>query len=177
MKLIAALHVCIMAILLNKKIWTLDLLAVEWSITDGQLVKIDLKIKHVNRTSFAISGSWYMGYEVSEDTMVSMKLRRSSSGNADSYLLLPYELTGKFYDLLHSHYKSTLRNFANCSNFPVIKTEARDYKYRNLFYLDKCTFTTDCMPNYITEGYYKASADITGETNWSVTIVPLTLTA
>lgn len=98
-----------------------------------------------------------------------MLLCRSTSGNADSYQLLPYRIPRmKLYDYLDTYYKNGLEP---CSNFPVIETEARDYKFCKVIYLKRCLFKYDFLPNYMPEGYYKLITAISGEADWSLTVL------
>lgn len=83
--------------------------------------------------------------------------------------MLPYGGSEKIYDLIDSFYDQFCKSFAKCSNFPLIKTKARDYKYRQLYTFDKCTFSADAAPNYMPNGYYKLVMQLTGETYWSLT--------
>uniref|UniRef100_A0A1A9ZJ09 Uncharacterized protein n=1 Tax=Glossina pallidipes TaxID=7398 RepID=A0A1A9ZJ09_GLOPL len=153
----------------KSKTWTMELVSLEWNTTDDEMVKLDLKVEQINRTSFAFSGTLDLRYEISENTMGDCTLYHSASGNSDSYKRLPYGGSEKIYDLIDSFYHQFCKSFAKCSNFPLIKTKARDYKYRQRYTFDKCTFSADAAPNYMPIGYYKVVMQITGETYWSMT--------
>lgn len=45
-------------------------MSLEWNTTDDEMVKLDLKVEQINRTSFAFSGTLDLRYEISENTMV-----------------------------------------------------------------------------------------------------------
>lgn len=94
---------------------------------------------------------------------------RSATGSKDSYQQLPYQLArAKIYDCLDQYKGEMSKNLRNCSNFPVIATQSRDYEFRKLYRLDKCTYSTDVMPTYLPEGYYKVVMQFSGETSWSL---------
>ncbi|KAI9584048.1 hypothetical protein GQX74_010383 [Glossina fuscipes] len=150
------------------KTWTMQLVSVEWNTTDDEMVELDLKVEQINRTSFAFSGTVDVRFEISENTMGECKIYYSASGNLDSYRMLPYGGSGKIFDIIDSYYHQACKSFAKCSNFPLIKTKARDYKYRQLYTFDKCTFSNDAAPNYLPDGYYKVVTQLTGETYWSI---------
>ncbi|KAI9584056.1 hypothetical protein GQX74_010391 [Glossina fuscipes] len=133
----------------------MELLSIMWDVADDEMVKIDLKVKQINRTSFALSGTVDLRYEFSENTMINVITYHSPSGNSDNYRELPYHLSAKVFDCLDKYYKETFKNFLNCSNLPQIETEARDYKYRQLYIIDRCTLSNDAAPNYLPDGYYK----------------------
>uniref|UniRef100_A0A1A9W1N0 Uncharacterized protein n=1 Tax=Glossina brevipalpis TaxID=37001 RepID=A0A1A9W1N0_9MUSC len=155
-----------------QKTWTMEIVGVEGNTTNSDLVTADWKVEHINRTSTGISGTIDMRYEFTEDSMIEIVLYRSATGNADSYQLLPYRiLKTQVHDFMDQYYKGFIKDFETCSNFPVIETKARDYKFQQLYRFNKCTFTTDPMPNYLQEGYYKAIIQFSGETDWSVTCI------
>uniref|UniRef100_A0A1B0B4Q9 Uncharacterized protein n=1 Tax=Glossina palpalis gambiensis TaxID=67801 RepID=A0A1B0B4Q9_9MUSC len=161
----------------------MELLSIMWDVADDEMVKIDLKVKQINRTSFALSGTVDLRYEFSENTMINAYAQyywiyylqinvityHSPSGNSDNYRELPYHLSAKVFDCLDKYYNETFKNFLSCLNLPQIETEARDYKYRQLYIIDRCTLSNDAAPNYLPDGYYKVLAQFTGETKWSLT--------
>uniref|UniRef100_A0A1A9ZJ00 Uncharacterized protein n=1 Tax=Glossina pallidipes TaxID=7398 RepID=A0A1A9ZJ00_GLOPL len=53
------------------KTWTMELLGVEGDIADDddEMVKLDFKLQQINRTSFAISGTGELCYEICENTI------------------------------------------------------------------------------------------------------------
>uniref|UniRef100_A0A1A9W1C2 Uncharacterized protein n=1 Tax=Glossina brevipalpis TaxID=37001 RepID=A0A1A9W1C2_9MUSC len=184
MKILLALQVFLLVTLMRvaqikgiiirhtQKTWTMEIVGVDWNITNEDLIAVDLKIEQVSRTSYRFSGTIDIRYELTEDSMFKLILYRSATGNADRYQLLPYRIEKtQFYDFLDEYYKGFLKEFETCSNFPVIKTKARDYKFRQLYRFDKCTVTNDPMPNYMPEGYYKVIMQFSGETDWSLTFV------
>uniref|UniRef100_A0A1A9V8X1 Uncharacterized protein n=1 Tax=Glossina austeni TaxID=7395 RepID=A0A1A9V8X1_GLOAU len=149
----------------------MELLSIVWNVADDEMVKIDLKVAQINRTSFAISGTVDLCYEISENTKVTVTLYQSASGNSDNYRKLPYQVSDKLFDCLDQYYNQTFKNFLSCSNFPLIETEARDYKYRQLYIIDKCTLSNDAAPNYLPDGYYKVLVQFTGEADWSLILL------
>lgn len=48
----------------------MEVFSIEWNVADDEMVKIDLKVAQINRTSFAISGTLDVCYEISEHTKV-----------------------------------------------------------------------------------------------------------
>uniref|UniRef100_A0A1A9W5E3 Vitellogenin domain-containing protein n=1 Tax=Glossina brevipalpis TaxID=37001 RepID=A0A1A9W5E3_9MUSC len=156
----------------REKSWAYEILEIEHTTSDDELVKVNLKAQHFNRTTLGISGTVDLRYEFSEETMLEMSVLRSASGNADSYQLLPYRIPRmQIYDFLDTFYDAIFKDIKSCSNFPVIETKARDYKFCKVIYFEKCVFTNDLMPNYMPEGYYKALVVISGETDWSLTVL------
>ncbi|KAL9923742.1 uncharacterized protein ACN2A1_003208 isoform 2-T6 [Glossina fuscipes fuscipes] len=147
-------------------------LNVEWNITDDELVKVDVKLQRINRTIVAFDGTIELLYELDEYTMMESAIYRSATGSINSYQRLPYRLPrSKVYDILDQYKDEISKNLRNCSNFPLLETHSRDYKFRELYRFDKCTYSTDILPNYLLEGYYKAIVELTGETNWSLTFL------
>uniref|UniRef100_A0A1A9V297 Uncharacterized protein n=1 Tax=Glossina austeni TaxID=7395 RepID=A0A1A9V297_GLOAU len=101
----------------NEKKWAFEILDILFTTSNEELVRIDLKTEYINRTTVGASGTLELRYEVSEDTMIEMLMYRSTSGNADSYQLLPYRIPRmKLYDYLDTYYKNGLKS---CSNFPL----------------------------------------------------------
>ncbi|KAL9928349.1 uncharacterized protein ACN427_005392 [Glossina fuscipes fuscipes] len=182
MKIIFTLHVMLTVILIreingmvyvhNKKSWTYEILDTEFTTMNEELVKINLKAEHINRTTLGISGTLDFRYEFSEDTMIEMIVYRSASGNADSYQLLPYRIPRmQIHDFIDTFYDNIFKDLGPCSNFPVIETKARDYKFCKVIYFERCLFNNDHMPNYLPDGYYKAKVVTSGETDWSLTVL------
>ncbi|KAL9923737.1 uncharacterized protein ACN2A1_003208 isoform 1-T5 [Glossina fuscipes fuscipes] len=156
----------------EQKTWTMEPLNVEWNITDDELVKVDVKLQRINRTIVAFDGTIELLYELDEYTMMESAIYRSATGSINSYQRLPYRLPrSKVYDILDQYKDEISKNLRNCSNFPLLETHSRDYKFRELYRFDKCTYSTDILPNYLLEGYYKAIVELTGETNWSLTFL------
>ncbi|XP_037886153.1 uncharacterized protein LOC119635417 [Glossina fuscipes] len=157
---------------LTTKTWTMEPLNVEWNITDDELVKVDVKLQRINRTIVAFDGTIELLYELDEYTMMESAIYRSATGSINSYQRLPYRLPrNKVYDILDQYKDEISKNLRNCSNFPLLETHSRDYKFRELYRFDRCTYSTDILPNYLLEGYYKAIVELTGETNWSLTFL------
>uniref|UniRef100_A0A1A9W1C0 Uncharacterized protein n=1 Tax=Glossina brevipalpis TaxID=37001 RepID=A0A1A9W1C0_9MUSC len=160
------------AVVNTLKTWTMEIVGVDWNITNEDLVAVDLKVEQVSRTSYRFSGTIDMRYEFTEDSLTEIIAYRSATGNANSYQLLPYRiLKTQIHDFLDQYYEGFLKEFETCSNYPVIETKARDYKFQQLHRFNKCTFTTDPLPNYLPEGYYKAVVQFSGETDWSITCI------
>uniref|UniRef100_A0A1B0FQA4 Uncharacterized protein n=1 Tax=Glossina morsitans morsitans TaxID=37546 RepID=A0A1B0FQA4_GLOMM len=55
----------------EQRTWTMEPIGVEWEITDEELVKVDMKVQRINRTSFAFDGTIEIFYEFDESTMLS----------------------------------------------------------------------------------------------------------
>uniref|UniRef100_A0A1B0A4S3 Uncharacterized protein n=1 Tax=Glossina pallidipes TaxID=7398 RepID=A0A1B0A4S3_GLOPL len=154
------------------KTWTFEVLDIEYLTANEDLVKINLKAEHINRTTLGISGTLDLSYEFSEDTMIEMLMFRSASGNADSYQLLPYRIPRmQIHDFFDRFYDKMFKDAGPCTNFPVIETKARDYQFRKAIYFNRCIFNNDHMPNYLPGGYYKAKVVISGEADWSLTVL------
>uniref|UniRef100_A0A1B0G1U1 MD-2-related lipid-recognition domain-containing protein n=1 Tax=Glossina morsitans morsitans TaxID=37546 RepID=A0A1B0G1U1_GLOMM len=155
-----------------QKTWTFEVLDIEYATTNEELVKINLKAEHINRTTLGISGTLDVRYEFSEDTMIEMLMCRSTSGNADSYQLLPYRVPRmQIHDFFDTFYDMIFKDTGPCTNFPVIETKARDYQFCKVIYFKRCTFNNDHLPNYLPGGYYKVKVVISGEADWSLTVL------
>uniref|UniRef100_A0A1A9ZIZ8 Uncharacterized protein n=1 Tax=Glossina pallidipes TaxID=7398 RepID=A0A1A9ZIZ8_GLOPL len=131
----------------------MQVLSIGWNVADDEMIKIDLPVAQINRTSFAFSGTVDQRFEFSENSKVNVIMYHSASGNSDSYRKLPYQVSEKVYDCVDLFYNQTFKYFSNCSNCPLIDTAARDYKYQRLYIFDKCILTNDAAPNYLPDGY------------------------
>uniref|UniRef100_A0A1B0G1U2 Uncharacterized protein n=1 Tax=Glossina morsitans morsitans TaxID=37546 RepID=A0A1B0G1U2_GLOMM len=154
----------------REKTWTFEVLDIEYATTNEELVKINLKAEHINRTTLGISGTLDVRYEFSEDTMIEILMFRSASGNADSYQHLPYRVPRmQIHDFFDTFYDMIFKDAGSCTNFPVIETKARDYQFRKVIYFERCIFNNDPLPNHLPEGYYKVKVVASGEADWSLT--------
>lgn len=101
-----------------------------------------------------------------------MLIYRSASGSESDYKLLPYAVPKKPFPSAKTPYDEiAYPNLSLCSNIPKIEGDVLLPWPRNLYTFHLCAFSEGVIPEVMVDGFYKIIINLTGEVDWSLTIV------
>ncbi|XP_064539352.1 uncharacterized protein LOC135429093 [Drosophila montana] len=155
-----------------KRNWEYDPISINGISADETKMKFDLRVERLGRHEIGFSGTIDWQYDIDNTTMIEMRIFRSVSGSESDYKLLPYAVPKKPYPSAKRPYDEIgYPNLSRCSNIPRIEGDVLHPWPRNLYTFHMCAFTDGVLPEVLVEGYYKTIIKVTGEVDWSLTIV------
>ncbi|XP_030558035.1 uncharacterized protein LOC115760707 [Drosophila novamexicana] len=120
---------------------------------------------------YAITATLDWNYDTDETTTLEAVSYRSTSGNPDEYVLLPWSIPKQSYKKYTAFYYKdiTFKNLGHCSNLP--QPDTVDPWPRSIYKLGKCVISGEGMPEIASEGYYKIIFRMTGVLDWSIELI------
>ncbi|EDW62191.1 uncharacterized protein [Drosophila virilis] len=169
----------------GKRYWEYEPLSFKVQTSDPKKMNIVAITERVGPGKYALTATLDWNYDTDETTISNCVLNqislifsqveavayRSSSGNPDEYILLPWSIPKQMYKkYTASYYKDILfKNLGHCSNLP--QPDNVDPWPRNIYKLEKCVLTGDGLPEIAPQGYYKIIFRVTGEVDWSLELI------
>ncbi|XP_030566923.1 uncharacterized protein LOC115766969 [Drosophila novamexicana] len=166
------LLLCVLQCSDGKRNWVYDPISIDGLSADETKVKVDMRVERVGRHEIGFSGTIDWQYDIDNTTMVEMLIYRSASGSESDYKLLPYAVPKKPFPSAKTPYDEiAYPNLSLCSNIPKIEGDVLLPWPRNLYTFHLCAFSEGVLPEVMVDGFYKIIINLTGEVDWSLTIV------
>uniref|UniRef100_A0A1A9WC58 Uncharacterized protein n=1 Tax=Glossina brevipalpis TaxID=37001 RepID=A0A1A9WC58_9MUSC len=152
--------------------YTYELISLETTSSNRDLLDIDIKIKRKSRRELVISGYLDLKYDVQEgdDTEIEWIVYHSSTGSEKDYKLLPMAIRRQsIYSYLNSFYKDFIMNgVGNCSNLWNFQGKAPSPLEKMRYELNDCVLNDDNYPNHLADGFYRIMGNVYGQVEWNI---------